>query len=532
MDNCTTDDILTNQESDCVTTLILSSLSKISAETKVIFILGLAVSYLAFGYSAANLSFAGDDWESPWLDSPVIFWSIEMGRWLAGILWLLQESLTLMPFLTTNICMILIVISAIRIAPIITLNNADNSLFAVLIIATVPFIMEWYTFEVHQIAMPLAFLLSVEGFRAYEKNWIISIIFFVCAVSIYQSMFSVILILFLLRFNKWFLFDKSIFYKERLKSSFKFLVIIFLSVLLYALLVKLSWVIMNVGPYGQSKYSLTAHYVTSFDILLKQVKTILGLVASFLFFENSYYPLYLKILFLIFLVICGIFIFKKAENMQKSIISMVILFFALCSVWLILLVRQDSSVRYNGLVPIGIWMAGIYCYAEAWANTKKRRLIIWSLCGVMILGFVYQHNAAFASLQLKNKRDFEIASKILERIESNKKFRSLSKLKGGVPIMMTGKMDLNNAKPFGYNNSSRFYSSLGPNIVTCGVFDCQVGRCKRLFDFIKAHRINYNTTLNDEQIANGNQLSKDMAPWPDYNSIKVTDRLVVVKIGN
>ena len=59
-----------------------------------------------------------------------------------------------------------------------------------------------------------------------------------------------------------------------------------------------------------------------------------------------------------------------------------------------------------------------------------------------------------------------------------------------------------------------------------------MGRCKRLFDFIKAHRINYNTTLNDEQIANGNQLSKDMAPWPDYNSIKVTDRLVVVKIGN
>jgi hypothetical protein len=500
-----------------------------------------AANVLAFGYAATNPTFTGDDWSVcwPYCADGAYDMAIRQGRWAACLIWLILGDLAFMPFFTAALGSALMIWGATMLSR--ALLGRLNLLFVVL--ATVsPFLMEQYSFEMTHVTIPTGFLLMALGLerlnRPDRRSHALAVVCFALTFAIYQSLASLIPVGFFLLVARISVADKSPLHSPKTGHLLlRYLGAGGSSVILYVVSVKTSWLLLGSGPTVIPHYSLVANYVGSLEGLFWQFVQILALVKRFLVYGNGYYPIHLKALIWILL---GILLFAVASkagiSAGRKVLFAGFLFLSLCSVWILLLVRDEPSIRYLGLTSLGIWVAGLAGLADGMAPQCIRVRLAWPVSILLSVGFIAQHNMAFFNKSNQNRRDTLLANRMLDRIQTHPRYERLTEDGEELSVLFLGQLETQNEGPFGPDRTTggTVTKKLGSNTLRNGVFDRRFapgagGAVLRLVDssvrYVVLPRLTPGEKLELEAACNS------MAPWPNEASVRLVDGRFLVKLG-
>lgn len=157
-------------------------------------------------------------------------------------------------------------------------------------------------------------------------------------------------------------------------------------------------------------------------------------------------------------------------------------------------------------------------------NLKLFDISIWGMLIIVMVTYYVADNASYAALQMTYNQNYSIALRIVDRVET------LEEYNNQMPVMLAGMIDETN-----FERRSNIYNyTLGfgaNNTVLHGSYSGQIGTWHK---FLEIYLGKYFPMASDDsyhRIVNTAEF-KEMTIFPQKDSVKIIDGIVVVKLKN
>lgn len=454
-------------------------------------------------------------------------WELSLGRFglfLLGIL----KSYVVIPHLELLLSLILIGFITILLIDLFDIKNKYLKLLIGWILVISPSVFTTLLFHYCSFAYTLSFFLSIFSIHILWKGknkktkYLISGISQVLALSIYQAYIQVTVTLFLFLILKKLL-EKNLDYKELLKNF----ITILLSLISYFILMKLSIALLNID---MSSYSGANQFGIK-NILNIPQEILTTYITFFQYFRgnqilnNTY--LYNHILnFLILILLLGIIIYKSIKKKLKVkdyLVLFTIILILPISMNLILLIIPDTKMQ---LLMSSSYILLFIFFIYLIKDLKKTKYIGIILLLILSRNFIIEQYSTTKTLEITYNKTYQIASNILDHINQynyKDKIMITGNLENNDYYNNNNKNELNNLKKLNYgfiSNKSLFWEEY-TNIKN-GWLRFYYEHFGVDLNFVSEEE--YNTILQKEEF-------KEMTTYPNKNSIKKIDNIIVIKIS-
>ena len=455
-------------------------------------------------------------------------WEISLGRiglYLIGLLKsfiVIQQIELFLSFIILSICSLLI----------INLFNIKNKIIKIIIcilFGVSPSISATFLFYYCSLGYILAFFLAILSIYFLYKNnnkylrIIMPIILEVGTLFLYQSYIQVILTLFILITIKELL-DK----KFNLKQFIKNIIIIGFGMILYFFFMKLTLLIFNISL---SNYSGADKF--GIKSILNIPNRIFNTYQVFYeyFFKNSIinntnlYTNILNIFILInlFIVILIKSIKNKLSFKEKFICLLLIIILPIAMNFVLLLIKNTKmqllmATNYILIIPFILSLIENF--------NKVFKFIFILILVLLIRNYIIEEEATYLCLEVTYNKTYVIANNIN---------REIIKLGYNKEVMITGNLDNNKyyKNSNNSNNVSNIYKLNYGFISNSSLFwneydNVKNGWTKFMYQYLGVN-INFVSLDKYNQILDMNEY-KDMNTYPNKESIKVIDNVIVIKL--
>ncbi len=510
-------------------------------------LVGGFLAVLAYGAVAFTPSLAGDDWSALNEDRFQYDWAVRVGRWVQRILWAAFEDNRAMPVLTLTTMMGLLLFSALLLLKAMRLQRLSARTIFVAVFMVFPFWAEPVSFKMAHVNIGVGVFAAVLSGLAMQRAlaaWqtkhrrslamflLWAILLFSIAVSCYQPMAAVVVMSFALtQLARIYVApnDEATAGAPILLSML--ILVPILGLALYTLEVQLARQLAGVSGVTHGSYSMMASLVSSWAEM-RQVLWRSGTVLTrFLTGAHHLFPRLPKFAFLAAVVALVWCTFRAPQERRPTLAILGMVLFI--SPWCLGLVRvPDNSFRYNALLPVALTYAGVFALAVEWVKLPFVRSLLQLMSVVSIALFVMQQNLASTTLAALNRRDFDIGSRMLARLESapNAK-RALNR--DLIEVLPLGFLKVSARRPF---RSSSVTGPLSWSITECGVFNCQPGRLPQLFELLHSGPQHFVATTYAARSVEVQQeidaLRAAGAYWPASGAVRIlSDGVVLVLLG-
>jgi len=496
------------------------------------------LSILTYGMLVFNLTLHADDWRVFQIDKFQFDWVVQLGRWLQRVIWTIFDDNYFVPVFSMAFLLFFIYLSSLLIFKTLKMGIVSFYVF-VIMFSFHSILVEIVGFEMAHIPLGFAILFSsisfyflIESLKLFlDKifikslfNLLISSISLSFVASIYQPIvfISLQLVIFYIIYNLFM--NKNILSK----IVFLYITMVLLSIIFYIIEIKISLIIFDIqGLHVGSTY--TFRLFSNFNIF---VLYSFDLFKNFIFYEQYSIPLAVKYLFLFGLFYLIILSFQRLV-IKNAIISLSLLSILIFSPFILgLLVNDVASFRPNALISIASLYAIIFSLLYELVK-EKYKYIILILISYIIIIFIFQHNKISIMSITNNKRDFAIANRILNRIETSPNYSTIRELESyDLIVVGVGLQNISKGKVFNsissFNKNTLGFNSIIPkdmNIISrdIGVFSLPFGQIEYIFKLLGSNdslnyynwtRLpkNYNKKLIIDKLKNAN-------PWPSKDSV-------------
>lgn len=341
------------------------------------------------------------------------------------------------------------------------------------------------------------------------KHYIISIILLFFTISVYEIftiyyITGVIFILTIMIIQSEFT-EKPINQKiEFLKLSFKAILILFISIILYVIIPKLILHLLKI-----IKNSYTDNYFhwgnSSFSSNIRNICEYFG----FLLHQSYSFNLLFTLVFSIFLVI----LLAIRLGMKSTIIIQLILMLIVSP--FILIFAFGTGMPFRTLIALPLMMAGISFLLLSTLKNKLIKNIIFSIVFICTFFNAQFINRIFYGDHMRLQYDMNFANLIYSKI-LDKAGEDINKK----PLVIIGHHSYR-MKPF----------------IICSNYD-PIG-CGNFFEWERMRIAYFMQWLGDDYIepsvadvAKAKEIAKDIPSWPSNKSIIMTPDLIIIKLSN
>lgn len=501
------------------------NINKIPLHYRITFFASLFWGLFAHGFMMANKLSYHDD-----INNFGVGATFHFGRWMLSVFGVSSRVLFgtrnfSLPWFSGIICILLLGIAACFIINLFDIKKPLTCIsLAGLIVAfpSITSVFGFMFFGIHYCIDVLFTVISV-WFFCKQKNWkgfLFGGIFFTCAIGIYQSLISFelsLLILFMIQEN--INEDKS--FKDFLKEGLYYVGCCILSLIAYLLITKITCAVMNepLADYkGINNFGITS--ASGYISRIIQAYKVVFLITHDA--HSNVFPTYtmkiIWLLILIFEIAYSISISlktKKLSNFFQMLILMILLPLGLGFTYVM---SETVSVlqMYSQTIPF-ILLAII---AERYFSYEnKTRIIAWLACGIVIFSGIYYTrfaNICYFKLNFQQQQAIGYYTRLITRIQS------LDGYSDELPVAVLN-IDKINDKNISHVEQYDFIKVIpydDSNELFLSNYKWQ--------DFMKMWCGYEPEYIEDTTELENNPLVKEMPSYPDSESIKIIDNIIVV----
>lgn len=483
--------------------------------TKLIFVLS-TVALAAYGFELFNLNLSIDEEIHATYSAPTLGW-ISQGRWGMYLLNKFIMPYTIIPFIPLFIALIFHIIATLLILRSWEVTSEPDKFIVGAIYVTFPTMAYMYTFSTINYGIGIGLFCIALSLFIYSSNEGLKRFFAVLpasfAIAIYQGFIPALVAVFLVYIILMQIRTGKLIVVHIINMAF----ISILSLLIYYVVQKF---ILMIGIVPGLTY-VSDYFDVGF--LQHYFYTVLTRIWLYLFLPvylggESVYSINMRgIGVLLFVSFIGLFV-----NLLKSKLSTIskILVTSFLLVLLILpfisgfLMQGYMSLRF--LVALPTVIAGLVTLGML-NGSKNFKIFVVILASYCIFQFVTSTNHLFASSHLALEADRMLASRLIGRIEDVQ--------------AETDTKELRYIEIIGYY--SRPSTELIPKIETFGAsfFEWDQGNPYRILPFLQTIGFEELQPLPLQSRGQMIKIADLMPVWPDKDSIKIIDNIVLVKFG-
>jgi len=488
---------------------------------------------VSFGALLFDVILVTDDWDTIVVPNFLEEYCITIGRWLHTVIGDFFAQKTFAP----TFSFLFFVASLLAVLPgllkrLNLKNNTVGFLFGC-IFFTCPLWFEAHLFAVGRIQSGISFMLSfASAFLLYDyfifnqdkknKNFVfaISCIMAAFCISIYQThiFFTVSFLLIIVLENiKNFEFNKIL-------RLFGLIALFCLTtIILYVAFVKFSLWYYDLELKSTGKYAIDK-VVHVKDLNFDLIKS----VFKFFTQEQLLIPQFFKILISAFILLFGFFKINElrlsnTKNKTLKIVMSIGLIVALLVIpFSLVLVRGNSAIRYNSLVPIVLPLAYFSTKVIGYIKIQKVKNIAILLLISLVLSNLFWNSAGTFAMLMSNKRDLAFTQELLVRIHDFDDYNPDNSY--GVYFIGSNQFTTK-SRPFDIiNQKDIFY-----NVINCGLWDCQSHRLRSAIKQLgEPAKLSFKSTKSQQSrkiwkskslSSLGNDRLKKIKSWPSKDSV-------------
>ncbi len=456
-------------------------------------------------------------------------WEISLGRWLLPIVDSIRGGIV-SEILIIFISLILLSISSVFLIKLFKIKNKILMFLVSAIIATAPQFAESFMYiycgDGYCLAM-LASILAVYFMRKENKvsNNILSIIMIIVTCACYQSYLGVtvglsIILLILDILNK----EDN---KETLKKGIRYAIIEIIGIILYYLITKIVLKVQGLTLATYSGADSIGMLNTIKNLPRKIIETYKSIIIYF-FTDKMIYNHYWKrdilnvILFLVSMISFIIIIIKNKiyKDKIKLVLLMFLIFITPIGLSIMTLIATERSVNIimaASFLLVNIVFLKLYEYLDDNNVENTLKYFIVCITAILCFTFMFSNNASYICREETFRNYYTNSLSILTRAQSLEGYHSDMKfmfnniIKHEASLIKCSNGFLSNS-----NETWESYDGILSN----------VNFYKRYFgmDLTMCSREEYKDIIETEEF-------KNMSVFPDDNSIKIINNIVVVKLS-
>jgi hypothetical protein len=521
-------------------------------------VLGAAFFFLvvAYGFQAFNHTMADDEWWTFQKVHPQFLWSVQIGRWVAPLIWAALEDGYVAPTFTIALLIVSFLLTGFFAARTIGLAHRFALFAFICTFALFPFWAEMVNFKLLHSTFSFGLLLSAASaalmWRAFVKltgasrriveGATLVVVAAVClslVTSTYQGLIQCGPMIYVTAvLNRCILSGARPITRGDASAA---LLVLFLSLVVGTVLYVLevwgirSW--FGVSDTDAQGYRLLSTTLNNFDYFRASVATAVRYIEAFLFQGNQLFPREPKVVFAFAVLIL---LAAGRNELFGSSLSALAGLFCLCAIalapWVIGLIRGDGNAyRYVALTSASFIYGAAFGLANEHCKLPVLRAVLRIGTIFVIIVFCFQQNMAMLVTFENNRRDLAITNRILYTIESLPGYANIDR-SNPVQLVVSGELANNHKKPFA--TTIRDSRLLAWSAVDCGLYDCSywsIAAGLNLLGFTSFdYQVSYFADLNDSQKQRFASLFKAMPSWPFAGSISFPDELpntLLIKLG-
>lgn len=468
------------------------------------------LSLVAYGFALSNYTLSVDN-EIPILSD----FALDMGRWGQNLIryHLFNGHLQ---YFTLILGLFFFSVSAVRLSKLFKFENIYAYFFCGLFI-TIPQISYQVVFYMMSDIAGLGVLLSVISVEIFIKNiensskiklffyLLLASLIIMFATSMYQILILFPVTIYVIHFFQK-LYNEDFNQKKEIKNLFVFAGLILFSIVLYSISVKIICPPIKDSGYLLSFTSGNSNNMISmfFDIWINNLK------GSFYYGEK---------LFIIVPLISVILLIRFFIEKKYFILKLLVLFFLILSPFLVSLFISNGYHPPRIYVTTGIIFAFLIVFFIKSFNINKYNYITSTFISLIIICNIYFITNLFYTcnkIYLYDKRNSEKMYDLILKKYPN--FETTEKV-----VYFYGFFDFEYHQKFRLDKSEIF----GGSIFHWGEADNY-----RVNNFFKLSNIGDFNMINKEQYDSVKDSISNMAVWPNEESIKMINGVVIVKLGD
>ncbi|UGS21113.1 glucosyltransferase domain-containing protein [Flavobacterium cyclinae] len=468
------------------------------------------LSLVAYGFALSNYTLSVDN-EIPILSD----FALDMGRWGQNLIryHLFNGHLQ---YFTLILGLFFFSVSAVRLSKLFKFENIYAYFFCGLFI-TIPQISYQVVFYMMSDIAGLGVLLSVISVEIFIKNiensskiklffyLLLASLIIMFATSMYQILILFPVTIYVIHFFQK-LHNEDFNQKKEIKNLFVFAGLILFSIVLYSISVKIICPPIKDSGYLLSFTSGNSNNMISmfFDIWINNLK------GSFYYGEK---------LFIIVPLISVILLIRFFIEKKYFILKLLVLFFLILSPFLVSLFISNGYHPPRIYVTTGIIFAFLIVFFIKSFNINKYNYITSTFISLIIICNIYFITNLFYTcnkIYLYDKRNSEKMYDLILKKYPN--FETTEKV-----VYFYGFFDFEYHQKFRLDKSEIF----GGSIFHWGEADNY-----RVNNFFKLSNIGDFNMINKEQYDSVKDSISNMAVWPNEESIKMINGVVIVKLGD
>lgn len=451
-------------------------------------------------------------------------WEVSLGRFFLPVMDLLRGTVV-NSFLSSLISVMIISISSLILIDLLNIKKLHLKILTGILLAVTPTFSLTLMYPYTADSYTMAFLFAILSVWFLNKNFnlknlLLSITCIVITLGFYQAYLCVIVTLLAIVYLINLLNNDNIIFKDFFKKFLYAIVSLLVGLITYYIIYVLivNVLHLNITDYNGGSKILS---IDTFKNLFSSIGVAYSTFYQFYFkstiIENTefVYRNILNVLMFLFIIANFIYIFIKNKIYKtpyKIIISLLILLLFpifTCAIRLIAQAKEMDLLMCSALyLPIVLLIKQLDLI-----NFKFLNLFSFIIVLLTIWGFILSDNATYIATNMYNKQMTAIGNRIVQRLE----FRD--DVYEDTPVCVLGKM------PFNIQNS-RLLNLTNFDVSNVNTWTWQVflqdtlafGRNICTYD-------SYDDILHSEDYLN-------MKAFPDEDSIKIINGIIVVKIGD
>ncbi len=511
---------------------------------------------IAYGFVMFNMTLAGDDWSAVWKEGNQYDVVVSLGRWLQRYIWMVFADKLFAPAFTLSFMVALWLVGGLLALRFLAVDDRFAGFAFLGLFVLTPFWAEMVNFKNNHPNAGLATLLALaSGLLAWRmvqgqplgllKALSLGLASSLClalSASGYQAMAPMAPMIFLLGWMRALLRNgfgevaPTIFVKR-----LALMVVIFgCGIFLYGLSVYVTQTAYGLGQMAKG-YALSGSLVSSTGELQMTLARFLAYFEQFLFLPQHLVPQFAKWLFLGLLAVYPLALIRRGSKQKPSNavwyigVGLLLACGFLVLPWLLGIMRTPNSYRYNGIVSLALVYAGFALIALECGPRLLTGRLVKGLALTLILIFVFQHNAASFVTYNLNRRDWSIATRMIERIEAMSDLEAVTE-NGAKPLIVypVGRLPTASERPYAMPAHA---GPMDSSIVECGVLNCHTIRLYHLLQLSASKTIRYDRSAGRVGDRKVRRLFREplstMRPWPHPTSIKLLpEGILIVLLGD
>ena len=509
-------------------------------------LLAFAVLWIGYGFLALGLNSTGDDWVALSDDSILIQYAVQNGRWIHAALMALQDHSRAAPAFTICLLLLAMLATVSLFAHALGLrNNGVVALFTVLAFCF-PFWAEFVSFRILHLPGGIALFLSAGyGYLCWQTaaRWhqganlgsqivglaLAALAFSFCAAT-YQGFLPVgcmLLAAYLLAALDAEHPSSGLPAGYLLKLALVVGIVLVFGAALYAIQVSLAERLTGVGPSPFPRYHLATSLVSNLQEASASVERLGRHLWAFFTQPNHLFPLWPKLVFAAFILTLIVRMFGVPGSAAKLQMLAVLAALVLAP-WVLGLVRNPDSYRYNAIVCAGLIYAIVICHTLNRLQNVRVRQVAMCAAAAVALGFVFVQNSAALITHHNNARGMAVVVRLLDRITQVDGYGSLSRV-APVDVVVQGDFRLSDTRPFQANTAGDVLDSSN---IDCSILRCSLGNLNYATRLATADDIKYRFVRYEVQSPSYQSalapVFEQLKRWPERGALQVIDDTTIL----